>query len=70
MVTAKKALEALRDLNLNTANFQQQSELVARMGVKIYPDEDLTYMRIYSVLNIEKPRKVSCQMTSMASPKL
>jgi hypothetical protein len=70
VVAAKKALEALRDLNLKTANFQQQSELVARMGVKIYPDEDLTYIRIYSVLNIEEPRKVSCQMTSIASPKL
>ena len=40
------------------------------MGIKIYPSEDLTYMRTYSVLNIEEPRKVSCQMTSIASPKL
>ncbi len=66
----RRALEKLRNLNLDTLNFQQQSELVAKLGVKLYPSEDLTYMNIYSVLNIEEPRVASCQMTSIASPKL
>ena len=39
-------------MNLNTANFQQQSELVARLGIKIYPSEDLTYVRMFRGLNI------------------
>ena len=66
----RRALEKLRNLNLDTLNCQQQSELVAKLGVKLYPSEDLTYMNIYSVLNIEEPRVASCQMTSIASPKL
>ena len=67
MEATRRALEKLRNLNLETLNFQQQSELVAKLGVKLYPSEDLTYMNIYSVLNIEEPRVASCQMTSIAS---
>jgi len=66
----RSALEKLGNLNLETLNFQQQAELVAKLGIKLYPSEDLTYMRIYSVLNIAEPRVASCQMTSIASPKL
>jgi hypothetical protein len=65
-----RALGKLRDMNLKKANFQQQSEVVAELGIKIYPSDDLTYISIYSVLNIGEPQKVSCQMTSIASPKL
>jgi len=66
----KKALEKLRDMNLKTASFQQQAELVARLGIKIYPSEDLTYIRMFCGLNITEPQKVSCQKISIASPKL
>ena len=66
----KKALEKLRDTNLKTATFQQKAELIARLGIKLYPSEDLTYMRMYCGLNIMEPQKVSCYKTSIASPKL
>jgi len=66
----KRALGKLRDMNLGTASFQQQAELVARLGIKIYPSEDLTYMRMFYGLSITEPQKVSCQKISMASPKL
>jgi len=66
----KKALEKLRDTNLKTATFQQKAELIARLGIKLYPSEDLTYMRMYCGLNITEPQKVSCHKTSIASPKL
>ena len=66
----KKALEKLRDMNLQIATFQQKAELLARLGIKIYPSEDLTYMRMYCGLNITEPQKVSCYKTSIASPKL
>jgi len=66
----RRALEKLRNLNLKTLNFQQQSEFVAKLGIKIYPSEDLTYMRMFCGLSITEPQKVSCQKTSMASPKL
>ena len=70
MDATRRALEKLRNLNLETLNFQQQSELVAKLGVKLYPSEDLTYMNIYSVLNIEEPRVAACQRIIIASPKL
>jgi excisionase family DNA binding protein len=70
VAAAKRALEELRDINLKTATFQQKAELVARLGIKIYPSEDLTYIHMYCILNITEPRKVTCHKTSMASPKL
>jgi site-specific DNA recombinase len=70
VAAAKKALEKLRDMNLKTATLQQKAELVARLGIKIYPSEDLTCMRMYCGLNIMEPRQFTCQKTSIASPKL
>jgi len=68
VAAARKALEKLRDINPKTATFQQKAELVARLGIKIYPSEDLTYIRMYCGLDITEPRKVSCYKTSIASP--
>ena len=66
----KKVLERLRDINLKSMTFREKAELVAKMGIKIYPSEDLTYVRIFCGLNIAEPQKVSCYKISMASPKL
>jgi site-specific DNA recombinase len=66
----KKALERLRDINLKTASFDEKAELVAKLGIKIYPSEDITYIRIFCGLNVTEPQKVSCHKTSMASPRL
>jgi hypothetical protein len=66
----KRALEKLRGTNLKTASFDNKAELVAKRGIKIYPSEDLTYIRIFCGLKITEPQKVSCQKISMASPKL
>ena len=66
----KRALEKLRDINLRTASFTETAELVTKLGINIYPSEDLTYVRMFCELNIREPRKVSCYKTSMASPKL
>jgi len=70
VAAARKTLKKLRDANLKTASFQQQSELVARLGIKIYPGEDPTYIRMCCGLDITEPRKVSCYKISIASPKL
>ena len=70
VAAARKALEKLRTINLKTATLQQKAELVAQIGVKIYPSEDFTCIRICFGLNITEPRKVTCYKTSIASPKL
>jgi hypothetical protein len=51
-------------------SFKEKAELVAKLGIKMYPSEDLTYIRIFCGLNVTEPQKVSCQKISMASPKL
>ncbi|BAZ97297.1 Site-specific recombinase [Dehalococcoides mccartyi] len=66
----KKALEDSRDINLNTATFQQKAEWIARLGVKVYPAKDLTNYHIKCGIKITEPQKVSCYKTSIASPKL
>ena len=66
----RKALENLRDLNLQSAVFGEKTELVAKLGINIYPNEDLSNIRLFCGLNIAVPQKVSCHKTSMASPKL
>jgi site-specific DNA recombinase len=66
----RKTLERLRDTNLKTASFEEKGELVAKLGIKIYPSEDLTHIRIFCGLNVTEPQKVSCHKTSIASPKL
>jgi len=66
----KIALEKLREANLETAPFNEKAELMAKLGINIYPCEDLTNIRMFCGLNIAAPQKVSCQKISMASPKL
>ena len=65
-----RALEKLRDVNLKTASLIEKADLTAKLGINIYPSDDLTNVRIFCGLNIAGPKKVSCHKTSMASPKL
>lgn len=68
--TTKIALEKPREANLESAPFNEKAELVAKLGINIYPCEDLTNIRIFCGLNVTAPQKVSCQKISIASPKL
>ena len=43
----------LRDRNLDEAMFQQGAELVARLGVRVYPSEDLRTMRVKCGLSVD-----------------
>lgn len=65
-----RTLEKLRDINLKTAGYNEKADLIAKLGINIYPSEDLANVRIFCGLNITGPQKVSCQKTSIASPKL
>jgi hypothetical protein len=64
------AFMKLRDTNPKTAGFEERAELVAKLGIKIYPGEDLTHIRIFCGLNATEPQRVSCHKISIASPKL
>ena len=42
----RRALEALRDSNLDEASFEQRFDMIARLGIEVYPAEDLKSMRV------------------------
>ena len=68
---ALQILESLRDTNLDNASFDEKRDLIAKLGIKVYPSEDGMTVRISSTLQFApSPMKFSPQIISMASPKL
>lgn len=50
----RQELKALRERNLEEAPFQEKADLVAMLGIKVYPSEDLKSRRIACRLNLTK----------------
>jgi hypothetical protein len=48
----KQALETLRDKNLDEATFADKADIVAKLGIKVYPSEDLKSMRVVAQINL------------------
>jgi multidrug resistance efflux pump len=65
----RRRLEEVRDENLEKASFSEKQELIARLGIAVYPSEDHRTVRIASKLPVVGD-KISTQIMSMASPKL
>jgi hypothetical protein len=53
-------LGALRDRNLDEAAFEEKLDIVSKLGVKVYPSEDLASMRVSCQLNLEQVQ-TECQ---------
>lgn len=60
-------LEEVRNKNLENASFKDKQELIARLGIIVYPSEDHKTVRITSKLPILQD-KFSPQIMNMASP--
>jgi hypothetical protein len=65
----RRTLEKVRDENLENVTFSEKQELIAKLGIMIYPSADHKTVRIASRLPIVGDA-VSPQIISMASPKL
>jgi hypothetical protein len=50
----RQELKALRDRNLRESTFDERADLIARLGIKILPSEDLKSRRIFCRLNLAK----------------
>ena len=50
----RQELKALRERNLKEATFEERVDLVAMLGIKVYPSEDLKSRRIVCRLNLKK----------------
>lgn len=47
-------LRTLRDRNLDEATFEEKLDIVSKLGIKVYPSEDLKSMRVLCQLNLEE----------------
>jgi hypothetical protein len=56
-------------VNLENVSFSDKQELIAKLGIMVYPSEDHKTVRIASKLPIMRD-KVSCQIISITSPVL
>jgi hypothetical protein len=50
----RQELRGLRERNLKEATFEEKVDLVAMLGIRVYPSEDLKYRRIACRLNLRK----------------
>ncbi len=64
----RRSLEELRNENLEDASYKDKQDLIARLGIVVYPSEDHKIVRVASKLPILG--KFSPQIMSIASPKL
>jgi hypothetical protein len=68
---ALKVLESIRDTNLENATQDEKRNLIAQLGIKVYPSEDGKVIRIASNLQTSHCGiDLSPQKMSIASPKL
>jgi hypothetical protein len=68
---ALQILESIRDTNLENASSDEKRNLMAQMGIKVYPSEDGKVVCIASTLQFApSPLDFSPQKISIASPKL
>jgi hypothetical protein len=50
----RQELKALRDRNLQESTFEERTDLVAKLGIKILPSEDLKSRKIFCRFNLAK----------------
>jgi len=53
----RQELQALRHRNLQESTFEEKADLVARLGMKITPSEDLKSRKIFCRLNLAEVNK-------------
>ncbi len=63
----RRALESIRDTNLDNATFTEKQNIISKLGVKVYPSDDGKVVRIVSRLNPSSEFRISPQIISIAS---
>lgn len=65
----RRSLEDIRNENLDNASFNDKQELIAKLGIMVYPSEDHKTVRITSRLPVLGDN-LSRYKINIASPKL
>ena len=50
----REELKVLRDKNLDKATFEEKLDIISKLGIKVYPSEDLKSVKVLCQLNIER----------------
>jgi chromosome segregation ATPase len=50
----REELKALRDKNLDATTFEEKLDIVSRLGIRVYPSEDLKAMRVLCEVNLDR----------------
>ncbi len=70
----KRQLKAFRERNLEDASFEDKLDMIAKLGIRVYPLEDLKTMRVTCGLNLwfeddgEDESAVECRKAMFGSP--
>ena len=70
----KRQLKAFRERNLEDASFEDKLDMIAKLGIRVYPSEDLKTMRVTCGLNLgfeddgEDESSVECRQVMLGSP--
>ena len=57
----RRELEALRDHNLDEASFEHKIDMIAKLGIEVYPGEDLKSMRVTCTLGVTGQPKATAR---------
>ena len=52
--TIREELKTLRDKNLDQVSFEEKLDMISKLGIEVYPSEDLRSMRVRCQLNLEQ----------------
>ncbi len=69
-----RQLKALRERNLEDASFEDKLDMITKLGIRVYPSEDLKTMRVTCGLNLqfehdgEDENAVECRKVMFGSP--
>ncbi|MFH1141549.1 MAG: hypothetical protein V1724_07835, partial [Chloroflexota bacterium] len=58
---ARQEMKALRDKNLNQATFEEKLDIIATLGIRVYPSEDLKSVKVTCGLNIPFKGSEECE---------
>jgi hypothetical protein len=67
-------LKELRDRNLDEASFEDKLDIIVKLGIKVYPSEDLKTMRVTCGFGFEfvdcgeQEHVVGCRKVMFGSP--
>jgi predicted nuclease with TOPRIM domain len=48
----REKLKELRDRNLDKSTFEEKLEIISKLGIKVYPSEDLRSIRVFCQVDL------------------